>query len=80
MVLFSDMELPYIDPFDPEFLSDPDAVYARAAEESWIAKCPFGGMLLGQQALRDLLRDERLRTPGDHLMSMFGIHDGQGDE
>ena len=72
MKLLSELDLPQIDLFDPEYARDPHATYLEASKESWIAKYQFGYLLLDYQSMRDFLRDDaRCRTPNLDLIHMW---------
>ena len=74
-MFLDDADLPTINPFDPEYVADPYPIYSKVSASTWIAKCPLGGMVLGQAEMRALLRDDRLREP-QGMLGMFGIFDG----
>lgn len=76
MTSLHEADLPYLDFFDPEFQADPGAACGRARQQSWVARCPFGAAILSRQAVHDMLRERRLRTPGRVMTDMFGISEG----
>ncbi len=68
----SELDLPQIDLFDPEYARDPHAAYLAARENSWIAQYQFGYLLLDYASMRDFLRDdERCREPNLDLVQMW---------
>ena len=69
MTQISELELPHLDVFSPEFLEDPHSYYAKALEESWIAKYDGGYMLLDYQSMKDMLDDhEHVQTFFHHIV------------
>ena len=76
MTNLTELELPQLDVFSPEFLRDPHSHYARALKESWIAGFDGGYMLLDQQSMRDFLADtERVSQPYDNIVEQWDAAD-----
>ena len=76
MTNLTELEMPHLDVFSPEFLRDPHSRYARALKESWIAGFDGGYILLDQQSMRDFLADtERLRQPYDNIVAQWDAAD-----
>ena len=73
MPLLTELALPEIDIFDPEFARDPHAVYRRARESgAWIAKYQFGYIPLDYESVRFFLRaDDVCRTPNRDITAMW---------
>ncbi len=72
MTKIEELELPYLDMFNPEFVKDPHAHYAKALEESWIARYDGGYVLLDQESMKDILNDhERAPTMFDHIIKAW---------
>ena len=71
-----ELNLPEIDIHSPEFIKDPNANYAEARRHSWLAKYPFGYILLDYQAMKDFLPDERCRTPNRDITALAGVEKG----
>ena len=68
----SELDLPHIDLFDPEYARDPHSTYLAASGKSWIAQYQFGYLVLDYEAMRDFLRDdERCREPNVDLVRMW---------
>ena len=68
----SELDLPQIDLFDPEYSRDPHSIYRAASEKSWIAQYQFGYLLLDYQSMIDFLRDDkRCREPNLDLVQMW---------
>lgn len=72
----SEMDLPEIDIFDPDFARDPHAIYAEARKKSWIAKYQFGYMLLDYDDMKAFLRDDgRCREPNQEIVMAWNAKD-----
>jgi cytochrome P450 len=76
MALLTEMVLPEIDIFDPEFAKDPHGVYRRAREQgAWAAKYQFGYLLLDYESVRHFLRaDDICRTPNRDITQLWNAH------
>ena len=68
--------LPEIDIHSPEFIRDPHAKYAEARSQSWIARFPFGYVLLDYDDMKAFLRDDRCRTPNRDITKLAGVEKG----
>jgi len=77
MPSLSDLELPEIDLFDPNFSKDPHGVYRRARETgAWMAKYQFGYIPLDYETVKFFMRaDTWCRTPNRDITMMW---DAQG--
>ncbi len=77
MTKLAEMEMPYLDALSPEFLQDPHSHYAKALEESWIARFDNGGyMLLDYQSMKDFLGKEDLAvSPFKYFIEQWGAED-----
>ena len=69
-------EAPFVDPFDPELLSDPDPFYADLRSRTAVARTPIGAMVLHREDVKNLLADARLVTSIPHLVRLQGLDDG----
>lgn len=73
----SDLTLPEIDIKAPDFAEDPFRQYKVAKRQHWLAKTVAGHMVLGYDAMRDLLAmDDKLDTVFNVLASMTAFDKG----
>ncbi len=72
----SDLDLAEIEIHDPDFVNDPHAIYSAARKKNWVARFPMGYVVLDQQAMRDILMDDRCRTPNRDISAMVGVGKG----
>ena len=72
----SDLDMAKIEIHDPDFVNDPHAVYSAARKKNWLARFPMGYVVLDQQAMRDVLTDDRCRTPIRDISAMVGVEKG----
>lgn len=71
-VAISQVELPTLSLFSPEFKADPYSAYAEGRRQHWIAECEFGFVVLSKEAVGDLLRDRRAVTAPAMVAQMMG--------
>ena len=71
----TELELPHLDVFSPEFLQDPHSYYAKALEKSWVARYDGGYILLDYQSMKDFLDDERAPTPFQYIVREWDCAD-----
>ena len=62
--------------FSDEFLEDPFTAYGPHDNDRWIATCEMGLIVLGHDAVQELAKDPRLRSPGPEMTAMVGATDG----
>jgi cytochrome P450 len=77
-MLVSDLDLPEFDYFDPT-LRGPrlHQVLAELRAKHWVARGPFGWLVLDRQATIELLRDAALAAPLRALFELIGIRDAR---
>lgn len=69
----SELELPEIDISDPAYSADPHGYLAPMREQSWIAKYPFGYMLLDHESMKFFLQaDNECRMPHRDIVQSWG--------
>ncbi|MFN8221905.1 MAG: cytochrome P450 [Gaiellales bacterium] len=62
-----ELELPFVDVTAPEFDADPAAVFARARQQSWLARTSEGFAVLGHTQARAVFRHPALRFAFAHV-------------
>lgn len=78
MTVVWDLDLPHIDPLDPEFVATFHQRNAEALACSWVVMSPFGPAVLGHAQVTSLLRDPRLATVSlQSTLELQGISDGR---
>jgi cytochrome P450 len=75
-MLVSDLDLPEFDYFDPSLRgSRLHEVLKELRASHWIARLPFGWLVLDRQVTIDLFRDAALAAPLRTLFELIGIRD-----
>src|SRR4051794_20311156 len=78
MTLVSELDLPELDPNDPELRGERWHAAMRELREqgSWLARAPLGVVVLDRAAGEQFLRTKSAIFPGLLLAQIFGIADG----
>ncbi len=76
MSLATELELPTFDLLSDELQSDPHGYAARAREQGWLARSPFGFEILGYRQVQAVLRDRRFGSPVGLTLQIQGITSG----
>lgn len=76
MMEFAQADIAEIDLFGTAFQTEPNTAYAGALEQGGLARCPFGALVIGHQAVRDALRDPRVESGNVAMVDMLGVPDG----
>jgi hypothetical protein len=76
MTTIYEADLPEIGIYSPEFEADPWGVYESVRPRSWVARCEMGFMVVQHKAVFDLMRDKRLRPPGELFAAILGAAEG----
>lgn len=78
MTLVTDLELPGLDPSDPELRGDRWHVAANGLLDSgkWLAQGPLSLVVLDREAGEFFLRSRSAEFPGKVIADLFGIKDG----
>jgi len=77
MALVTELDLPMFNLFDPDVIATlTDATHALIAGGGWLSQTPISYSVLDHEAVRDLLRDPRLRTMGTAVLDLQGITGG----
>ncbi len=75
-MLVSDLDLPEFDYFDPTLRGGRlHEVLKELGARHWVARLPFGWLVLERQVTIDLLRDPALAAPLRTLFELIGIRD-----
>jgi cytochrome P450 len=69
-------DAPFLDIFAADFQADPHAAIDRARQESWLARTPVGGLVIGREQVQGLMADRRLRSSLVDFIQMQGVADG----
>jgi hypothetical protein len=69
-------DAPFVDIFSQEFQTDPVPVVLRLREESWLARTPIGGIVIGRAQVQSLLADRRLRSSVLDFFVLQGVSEG----
>lgn len=73
MVAIADLDLPILNPTDPQFDNDIYGYYEKARAENWLAATPMGVMVLGYTEMKELLlKDDKLEPANRMMTSMLG--------
>src|SRR3954464_2862194 len=73
----SELELPFVDTYDPQLRGARyHEVMRDLRERSWLARSPLGFIALDHQRGEQLLRDKRLTVPGMLAAELFGVTEG----
>lgn len=74
MSLASELTLPELPVLDEGFINDPQPYMTAARREHpWLAKCKFGYLIHGHQAIKDVLRlDDKLLPVFEGLVKLYG--------
>jgi cytochrome P450 len=70
-----DLDLPMIDLFFEEDIAEINDFVRRVAEQSWIARNPFGFTILHYDDVVAILRDKRWHSAAARIPEMYGITD-----
>jgi cytochrome P450 len=77
MTQVSELDLPDFDYTDPSLRGERfHAAMARAREEGWLARAPFGYMVLDREAGEHFLRTRSAIFPGMKIAEIFGVTEG----
>ena len=77
MALVSELDLPEVDPLDPELRGARfHELLDDLASRSWIGRSPLGTVVLEHEAGLEFLRDRRLSFPSLELLELQGVSDG----
>jgi cytochrome P450 len=77
MTLVSELDLPTFDYTDPTLRGERfHAAMARVRETGWLARAPFGYMVLDREAGEHFLRTRSAIFPGMKIAEIFGVTDG----
>jgi cytochrome P450 len=77
MTLLSDLELAEFDYTDPSLRGERfHAAMARVRERGWLARGPFGYMVLDREAAEFFLRTRAATFPGMKIAEIFGVSEG----
>ncbi|MGA2928832.1 MAG: cytochrome P450, partial [Solirubrobacteraceae bacterium] len=78
MKLAAELELPAFDHTDPQLHGERYRAAMAALEgyDGWLAKCPFGFIVLEREAAEFFLRTKQAVFPGLTMAQLFGIADG----
>jgi len=69
-------EAPFVNPFDPAVVADPEPVFDELRREAALARTPLGVSVLHRDAVQALLMDPRLASAVEFLVRVQGIDDG----
>lgn len=69
-------DLPYADLEGEEYAAAPYDYLDRMREQSWGARTAIGLMVLGYEAIQDVYKDARFRTPGVDSFKIQGVTSG----
>ena len=69
-------DAPFLDMFSSEFQEDPTPVIDRLRKESWVARTPIGGLVIGRPQVQALLADRRLCSSLPAIIRMQGVTEG----
>ena len=69
-------EAPFLDIFSEEFNADPAALIDPMRAETWVARTPIGGLVIGRPQVAALLADRRLRSSVADIVRLQGVTDG----
>ncbi|HSP38502.1 MAG TPA: cytochrome P450 [Frankiaceae bacterium] len=73
----ADLDLPFVDPNDPELRGDRFvATMTALADSSWLARTPLGYLTLDREAGEFFLRNRSATFPGQKIAELFGIDAG----
>ena len=73
MVAIADLDLPILNPTDPQFDNDIYGYYEKARAENWLAATPMGVMVLGYTEMKELLlKDDKLEPANKMMTTMLG--------
>ncbi len=70
-------DAPFLDFFSEEFQADPPAAIDAVRSQSWLARTPIGGLVLGRAEVQALLADRRLRSSIPDIVHLQGVTDGE---
>jgi cytochrome P450 len=76
VVDLADLDLPPVSTVSDEYLADPDAVWRRVRQDSWLAQTELGVNVLPYAANYEMVRTRQLTTMGDSIMQLQGITEG----
>jgi cytochrome P450 len=76
VVDLADLDLPSVSTVSDEYLADPDAVWRRVRQDSWLAQTELGVNVLPHAANFQMVRTRQLTTMGDSIMQLQGITEG----
>ena len=69
-------DAPFLDIFDRGFQADAAPVLDRLRAESWLARTPIGGLVIGREQVQSLMADRRLRSSLLDFLHLQGVTDG----
>src|SRR4051794_37639176 len=76
-LLAADLDLPAVDPNDPELSGDVFVTTMTAlAEQTWLTRTPLGYLTLDRAAGEFFLRNRAATFPGQKIAELFGIDSG----
>lgn len=77
MPVVADLELPALDPSDPELRGERfHQGLAELFRRSWLARTPLGVIVFDREVSLEMLRDRRMSFPAVELIQLQGITDG----
>ncbi|MCW3029813.1 MAG: cytochrome [Solirubrobacterales bacterium] len=77
MALVSELELPAFDPTDPSLRGDRfHEVMRELGSQGWLAKDPFGYVVLDRESAEFFLRTRSAIFPGMKIAEIFGVSEG----
>lgn len=77
MPFVAELELPLLDPADPELRGEGfHRELAALARQSWLARTPLGVIVFDREVALEMLRDRRMSFPAVELIQLQGITDG----
>lgn len=68
-------DAPFLDIFDEGVWNDATTI-DRLRTESWLARTPIGGLVIGREQVQDLMADRRLRSSLIDFLHLQGVTDG----
>lgn len=68
-------DAPFLDIFDEGVWGDATTI-DRLRAESWLARTPIGGLVIGREQVQDLMADRRLRSSLIDFLHLQGVTDG----
>lgn len=69
-------DAPFVNPFDPAVVADPEPVFDELRRQAAVARTPIGVSVLHRDAVQALLMDPRLASAVELLVRLQGIDDG----